>query len=348
MGIKGAKLVLLTGLVLIALVLASCTSGSTSSSTTTPTGTNAITPSVTVNDQSVERGKVIIADVLSIGPGWIAIQADNNGQPGDVLGETAVPDGDSKNVSVTIDPMKSTPVMYAVLYSDGGKVGTFEPNTGDYTEKVGDQPVQPIFNVTGGLPSPTASATPGPTPTAAAILMITQNSTLGSILVDQNGMTLYYWKRDAANFSNCIATCLTTWPPFLTNGTPIAKDPAIAGVLGIYVRPDGRQQVTYDGYPLYYYSKDTKAGDTNGQGNSGQWFVFPPAGIPTVTPTVTPTTDLTNNPPTATPTGPTVTLTPVATATVAATATATSPAATDTPAASGTPGTLMPSATATP
>ena len=91
-------------------------------------------------------------------------------------------------------------------------------------------------------------------------------------------MTLYYWNRDRDNFSNCIAACLITWPPFLTNGTPTAGDPSIIGTLGIYVRPDGRQQVTYNGHPLYYNSKDTKAGDTAGQGVGSVWYVLGPDG----------------------------------------------------------------------
>ena len=339
-GRKGMQASILTGWLVIALVLAACSSAS-STSTTTPTPTVTITPSVSIIDQSVENGTVTVANVLSIGPGWIALQADNNMQPGDVLGYTAVAKYDNKNVVVKIDPMTSTPVMYAVLYNDAGILGSFEPTGADTIQTVGGQPVQPIFNVTGGLPSPTVTLTPGPTPTTPAVLKVSQGNALGSFLVDQNGMTLYYWNRDALNVSNCIAACLITWPPFLTNGTPSAGDPSIIGVLGIYVRPDGRQQVTYNGHPLYYSSKDTKAGETNGQGNGGLWFVFPPGGIPTATPTLTPTTDLTKNPPTASPTGPTVTLTPVATATIAVTATTVVPSETPTisgtPASSGTP-----------
>ena len=75
---------ILTGWLVIALVLAACSSAS-GSTTTTLTPTVTINPIVTVVDQSVENGTVTIADVLSVGPGWIAIQADNNMQPGDVL-----------------------------------------------------------------------------------------------------------------------------------------------------------------------------------------------------------------------------------------------------------------------
>jgi hypothetical protein len=103
---RGHGMMNLVGLIVLAVVLAACSSGG---SQTTPQATPTMTSSVTVNDQSVADGSVTIADVLSVGPGWIAIQADNNGQPGAVLGETAVNAGDNPNVVVKIDATKATP-----------------------------------------------------------------------------------------------------------------------------------------------------------------------------------------------------------------------------------------------
>ncbi len=37
-------------------------------------------------------------------------------------------------------------------------------------------------------------------------------------------------------------------------------------------RPDGAQQLTVDGHPLYLFKGDTKAGDTNGQGVLDKWY----------------------------------------------------------------------------
>ena len=287
----------MTGFVVIALILTACSSGGSASQTATPAGTSSLTPSVTINDQSVANGTVTVADVLSVGPGWIAIQANDNGKPGEVLGETAVKDGDNMNVAVKIDTMKTTPVLYAVLYSDVGAVGTFEPTGPDIPETVGGQPVEPIFNVTGGLPSATPTATPGPTPTSAAVVQVFQSSTLGSYLMAANGLTLYYWEKDSPGVSYCTGTCLDTWPPYLTNGNPMVGDPAtMTGTLGILVRPDGRQQVTYNGYPLYFNVNDKNPGDTKGQGVGGLWFVMPPGGIPTATPTITSTPLATETP----------------------------------------------------
>jgi predicted lipoprotein with Yx(FWY)xxD motif len=284
----GPGMMTLVGLIVLAVVLAACSSGG---SQTTPQATPTITASVTVNDQSVADGTVTIADVLSIGPGWIAIQADNNGQPGAVLGETTVNNGDNSNVVVKIDATKATPVMYAVLDNDAGQIGTFEPTGADKPQTVGGQPIEPIFNVTGGLPSPAPTATPGPTPTSAAIVQVFQSSTLGSILMGQNGMTLYYWNHDSPGQSYCTGECLVTWPPYLTNGQPMVGDQSIQGALGVYVRPDGRQQVTFNGIPLYYNSQDKNPGDTKGQGVDGMWFVVPAGGFPTPTPTVTATSE---------------------------------------------------------
>ena len=296
---KHRRISILTGLAILALVLSACSSGGTGA-TATPVGTSTVTPTVTINDQSVASGTVTVADVLSVGPGWIAIQSDNNQTPGDILGSTLVKDGDNQNVTVKIDPLKSTPVMYAVLYSDAGQTGVFEPTGADKPQTVGGQPVQPIFNVTGGLPSPTATLTPGPTPTSAATVHVFNSPNLGNFLTDTNGATLYFWKHDAPDTSYCTGACLETWPPFLTNGKPITGDTTIQGELGVYVRPDGRQQVTFQGIPLYYYSKDQKSGDTTGQGLAGMWFVVPAGGFPTPTPTAT-ATSLTPAAPTETP-----------------------------------------------
>lgn len=293
---KSRYLVLCATVLFTILALAACSSQS-SQYTATVDETLAVSPSITVNDQSVADGKVTIADVFSKGAGWVAIQVDNNGKPGDILGETAVKDGDNQNVVVTIDPLKSTPVMYASLYIDAGTTGKFEPTGADTQQKVGGQPIQPIFNVTGGLPSPTVTSTSGPTPTEAAIIQTYQSSTLGIILTNENGMTLYYWKHDAYGSSNCIGTCLNTWTPLLTNGQPKAGDPAtIVGTFGIFTRLDGSQQVTYDGHPLYIYSGDKVRGDTKGQGVDGTWYTFPAGGLPTATPTVTLTPAVTDTP----------------------------------------------------
>lgn len=119
-----------------------------------------------------------------------------------------------------------------------------------------------------------------PTPTRPATVKVAANATLGNILVDANGMTLYLYAKDATGVSNCTGACATNWPPFLTNGTPVAGDTTITGVLGTITRADGTTQVTISGQPLYYYASDKAAGDANGQGLGGNWHVVQVDGTP--------------------------------------------------------------------
>jgi predicted lipoprotein with Yx(FWY)xxD motif len=101
----------------------------------------------------------------------------------------------------------------------------------------------------------------------------------GSYLAGEDGKTLYTFKSDTANSgtSACTGDCATMWPPWTLG--PNEKAVAGAGVLGAlatFARADGKMQVTYNGVPLYYYSGDKKAGDTNGYGVDKMWFVAVP------------------------------------------------------------------------
>jgi predicted lipoprotein with Yx(FWY)xxD motif len=94
-------------------------------------------------------------------------------------------------------------------------------------------------------------------------------SKLGRILVDAKGKTLYMWAHDKSAKSTCYGDCAEYWPPLITRGRPSALSGAQAGLLGTSRRSDGRLQVTYAGHPLYYFVKDTKAGQTSGEGLTG-------------------------------------------------------------------------------
>lgn len=102
------------------------------------------------------------------------------------------------------------------------------------------------------------------------------NATLGNILTDQQGMTLYLFTRDKENLSVCYDRCATIWPPLLVgNVTPTLAE-GLGGTLGTTLRNDGNYQVTYNGKPLYYYYTDTAPGDTKGQGVGNVWWVLNP------------------------------------------------------------------------
>src|SRR5262245_42174718 len=94
-------------------------------------------------------------------------------------------------------------------------------------------------------------------------------SSLGRVLVDAHGKTLYMWAHDKSTKSTCNGECAEYWPPLLAHGRPVAGAGANASLLGVSRRSDGRAQVTYAGHPLYYFVKDRKAGQTTGEGLTG-------------------------------------------------------------------------------
>ncbi|OGO04727.1 MAG: hypothetical protein A2Y73_07070 [Chloroflexi bacterium RBG_13_56_8] len=111
----------------------------------------AVTPSVTVNDQEIQDGTVTVATIVSDGPGWMVIHADNNGAPGPVIGHTAVMDGENTDVVVDIDVDAATETLYAMLHSDLGTVGTYEFPGADTPAQADGQVVMSPFSVTGLL-----------------------------------------------------------------------------------------------------------------------------------------------------------------------------------------------------
>jgi predicted lipoprotein with Yx(FWY)xxD motif len=137
-------------------------------------------------------------------------------------------------------------------------------------------------------PSLAAAATPGPSsassPAASsggAYTVAVATGTVGTFLTGEDGKTLYTFAADSANTTACTAACATTWPPFvLDTGETVKSGDGVTGTLATFARPDGKMQVTYNGIPVYYFSGDTKAGDTMGQGFAGKWFVASPAGTP--------------------------------------------------------------------
>jgi predicted lipoprotein with Yx(FWY)xxD motif len=106
------------------------------------------------------------------------------------------------------------------------------------------------------------------------------NSSLGSILVDAQGRTLYVSMNDSGGKSSCYDGCATNWPPLTVTGSPTAGAGVDASLLGTTERTGGGSQVTYKQRPLYHFSSDAAAGETKGQGVGGNWFVVSPAGEP--------------------------------------------------------------------
>jgi predicted lipoprotein with Yx(FWY)xxD motif len=143
-----------------------------------------------------------------------------------------------------------------------------------------------------GLSTSTAQAqtTPSPTPSAAAgasnaVSLKLQTGSLDSYLVDSQGKSLYVFAADSANTSTCTGACAQVWPPLtVAQGQAAqAQTGVTSNLIGTITRSDGTQQVTYKGQPLYYYSLDQSAGQTNGQGITSfgaMWYLVKADGTP--------------------------------------------------------------------
>lgn len=109
----------------------------------------------------------------------------------------------------------------------------------------------------------------------------THSSSLGKILVDAQGRSLYLFEKDKGKRSACYGQCAKFWPPLLTTGKPTAAAGAKASLLGSTRRSNGSMQVTYAGHPLYLFVEDKKPGATKGEGSKAfgaGWYVLSPSG----------------------------------------------------------------------
>lgn len=114
-----------------------------------------------------------------------------------------------------------------------------------------------------------------------ASVNVAKDPTLGSILVDAQGRTLYLFQKDTGGKSSCSGSCAKVWPPDVAAGKPTAGGGASASMLGTVKRSDGTMQITYAGHPLYTYTADTSPGQVNGNGvnsSGGIWNAVQPSG----------------------------------------------------------------------
>ena len=126
-----------------------------------------------------------------------------------------------------------------------------------------------------------ASAPPKLADGRTATVSVQNNGDLGKMLVDGRGHSIYLFKKDSGTKSACAGGCADAWPPLRASGKPLGGQGVNASLISTAPRSDGKSQVTYDGHPLYTFSGDQQAGDTNGQGlnNFGaNWFVLSPSG----------------------------------------------------------------------
>jgi predicted lipoprotein with Yx(FWY)xxD motif len=110
-------------------------------------------------------------------------------------------------------------------------------------------------------------------------LLTTADSDLGEIVVDGEGMTVYMFDNDTqgGDASTCEGECAANWPAVTTDSDVPAVD-GVTGDVGTITGVEGETQVTLNGWPLYYFAGDSAAGDVNGQGVNGVWWVLTPDG----------------------------------------------------------------------
>ncbi|MQS16595.1 hypothetical protein F7Q99_31510 [Streptomyces kaniharaensis] len=134
-----------------------------------------------------------------------------------------------------------------------------------------------------GEKAPSTAAATAPATAAGnssgARLVAAKSATLGPIVTDSAGRTLYRFDKDTAkpSASTCTDACAAKWPP-VTAQDAVQVTGIDSALVGNVTRPDGTKQVTLNGWPLYRFAGDTASGQTNGQGVGGTWFASTPEG----------------------------------------------------------------------
>ncbi len=125
----------------------------------------------------------------------------------------------------------------------------------------------------------TAAAAPRQQSGDATPTVAVGDSSLGQILVDAGGMSLYMFDKDEPGKSNCYEGCAKRWPPLLVAaGVQPVAGPGVSAKLGVTERTDGTYQVTANDWPLYYWYEDKAPGDVLGQAVGDVWWVLAPDG----------------------------------------------------------------------
>ncbi|MFC5646210.1 hypothetical protein [Kitasatospora cinereorecta] len=142
------------------------------------------------------------------------------------------------------------------------------------------QPSNPPASSAPAAPSSPSTGTPSTPNSGKPALMTTTTTSLGTVVTDGNGFTLYRFDKDTASpsMSNCTGTCASTWPPALAGGDTSQLKGIDSKLVSTVTRSDGSKQLTLNGWPLYRYGADSKPGDTKGQGVMGIWFAATPTG----------------------------------------------------------------------
>ncbi|MEV0113750.1 SCO0930 family lipoprotein [Streptomyces sp. NPDC050844] len=166
--------------------------------------------------------------------------------------------------------------MLALTTACGQEKGDQSPNG----QNVGNQaPADAGYGAGDGYGADSGDAQEGAEAKSAGQLAVWDSKKLGKVVTDSEGLTLYRFDKDTAQppKSNCEGACATTWPVVSAKGA-VAPPGVDESLMGEVTRADGSKQLTIDGWPMYRYAKDKKAGDAKGQGVGGTWYAAAPDG----------------------------------------------------------------------
>ncbi|HUG31039.1 MAG TPA: hypothetical protein VMQ65_11060 [Candidatus Limnocylindria bacterium] len=111
---------------------------------------------------------------------------------------------------------------------------------------------------------------------AQTMVLTVGHTSAGDALAGPNGMTLYVRTTDVDGVSDCTTgTCATTWPALKGDASQVRRGTGVSGSFGTTTWSDGTLQITHNGQPLYYYSRDIAVGDARGQKPGGAWLIAP-------------------------------------------------------------------------
>ncbi|AKU15996.1 COG4315 family predicted lipoprotein [Luteipulveratus mongoliensis] len=118
-------------------------------------------------------------------------------------------------------------------------------------------------------------------PAASGAALSATSSSLGAVLVNSTGRTVYYFAGDKGMQSQCNGACASNWPPVNAPSPLPASLDGVTGKLGSATRADGSNQLTVNGHPIYTFKGDSAKGQAKGQGkvlDGGLWTVVAPDG----------------------------------------------------------------------
>ena len=107
---------------------------------------------------------------------------------------------------------------------------------------------------------------------AAVAPLKTMETSVGTVIADTKGFTLYTYKNDPTGRSECVDRCARKWPPVMADDAM----PAPGSELSVIKRKDGKQQLAWRGQPLYRWEKDKEPGQATGHNLGEVWFVARP------------------------------------------------------------------------